>query len=79
MGQAEIVDISNLDPEEAENQMSMIEFDSKRLFTPNPQPILSLLGVKISKVLCGKDHVLALTDQREVYAWGSNDQGQLGI
>lgn len=32
----------------------------------------------ILKVVCGYAHVLALTDEGEVYAWGSNNYGQLG-
>lgn len=36
-------------------------------------------GVKIVKVSAGKAHSLALTDSGDVYAWGSNSDGQLGV
>jgi alpha-tubulin suppressor-like RCC1 family protein len=31
-----------------------------------------------SQIVCGYGHVLALTDEGEIYAWGSNNYGQLG-
>ena len=33
----------------------------------------------MSKVICGKEHVLVMTDSREAYTWGANDRGQLGM
>ena len=57
----------------------MLEFEKQLIFTPCPQPIITLLGQKINRIQCGKDHVLALTDSREVYVWGSNSKGQLGL
>lgn len=40
------------------------------------QPVVGLS--RIQSVSCGYDHMLALNDDGEVYAWGSNTQGQLG-
>jgi alpha-tubulin suppressor-like RCC1 family protein len=40
---------------------------------------VSLLGTKLTKIISGKDHVLAMNEERELYAWGSNEKGQLGI
>ena len=31
------------------------------------------------KIVCGAFHSLALTDDGRVYAWGTNDYGQLGL
>ncbi|KYN01660.1 PREDICTED: RCC1 and BTB domain-containing protein 1-like [Cyphomyrmex costatus] len=31
------------------------------------------------KIVCGFEHTLALTNGREIYAWGGNNNGQLGI
>jgi len=31
------------------------------------------------KVTCGYDHTLALTNKGEIYAWGNNDEGQIGV
>lgn len=58
---------------------NVIEFDNKYVFTPNAQPIVSLMGQKINKIFTGKEHVLALTEQKEVFCWGSNENSQLGI
>ena len=41
----------------------------------NPE---SILLKTIIKVACGYSHVLALSDEGEVYTWGSNNYGQLG-
>jgi len=30
-------------------------------------------------VVCGNDHALALTNKGEVYAWGDNSYGQVGV
>ena len=37
------------------------------------------MGTELSKIVCGKDHVLVLTQDHKLYSWGSNEQGQLGI
>ena len=65
--------------EELEKLRNLVEFDKKIIFTPKPQPVVTLLDVKTSKISCGKDHVLLLTTDRELYSWGANDVGQLGI
>jgi hypothetical protein len=38
-----------------------------------------LAGCRIIQVACGNHHSVALTDRSEVYAWGHNACGQLGI
>lgn len=42
-----------------------------------PKLLDSLSGVL--KVICGRDHCIAITSSHEVYSWGNNDKGQLGI
>lgn len=37
-----------------------------------------LQGVAIKKVAVGRYHTVALSEDGDVYTWGSNDQGQLG-
>lgn len=49
------------------------------IFTCTPQPIISLLGVKIKQFSLGRDHCLAVTSDGEVYAWGDNSKNQLGL
>lgn len=47
------------------------------LMTDNPVKINGLQD--IVKVSAGKDHALALSSDGKVYAWGGNENGQLGI
>jgi alpha-tubulin suppressor-like RCC1 family protein len=35
-------------------------------------------GTQVTSVQCGRDHSLALTAAGKIYAWGRNDNGQLG-
>uniref|UniRef100_A0A7S3CL99 Regulator of chromosome condensation n=1 Tax=Strombidium rassoulzadegani TaxID=1082188 RepID=A0A7S3CL99_9SPIT len=56
-----------------------MRFDNRFIFTPKPQPLIGLMGVKTNKLECGKEHVMLLTQDRQLYVWGSNEQGQLGI
>jgi len=37
------------------------------------------IDVLVSKVVCGRTHVLALTNKGKVYAWGNNSHGQVGV
>ena len=37
------------------------------------------MGQKATKIVAGTNHALFLSQDHEVYAWGSNDHGQLGI
>ncbi|KAK7604517.1 hypothetical protein V9T40_005703 [Parthenolecanium corni] len=45
----------------------------------SPVKINSLDDVRIKEVACGKAHVLAMTDEGELYVWGSNARFQLGL
>ena len=44
-----------------------------------PTLILSLSGIKIRTLACGDRHAFAVTESGQVYAWGSNQFGQLGF
>jgi regulator of chromosome condensation len=44
-----------------------------------PRRILSLERHVISKVATGGFHVIALTDENKLFAWGRNNKGQLGL
>jgi len=48
---------------------------------PEPVPIGLFLemDVTITQIACGQAFNLALSDKGDVYSWGSNDQGQLGV
>lgn len=39
----------------------------------------ALLGYEVSHVSCGASHVLAVTNEHEVFAWGRGDNGRLGL
>jgi alpha-tubulin suppressor-like RCC1 family protein len=43
--------------------------------TGTPQPVLA--GVKVISISSGGRHTCAITQSREAYCWGGNDQGQL--
>ncbi|XP_066448386.1 probable E3 ubiquitin-protein ligase HERC1 isoform X1 [Eleutherodactylus coqui] len=44
-----------------------------------PQLVPGLLGIFIEDIAVGAEHTLALSSAGEVYAWGSNSEGQLGL
>ncbi|XP_074856307.1 putative E3 ubiquitin-protein ligase HERC4 isoform X2 [Carettochelys insculpta] len=44
-----------------------------------PRNIKSLSDIQVMQVACGYDHSLALSKGSEVYSWGQNKYGQLGI
>lgn len=39
----------------------------------------ALLGFEVTQVSCGASHVLAVTNEHEVFAWGRGDNGRLGL
>lgn len=46
---------------------------------PTPRETGALVGVKIISVVGGYYHTLALDDKGQIYSWGKNANGQLGI
>ncbi|XP_070148836.1 RCC1 and BTB domain-containing protein 1-like [Polyergus mexicanus] len=40
---------------------------------------ITTISDKIVNVACGDEHTLALTDKGKIYAWGKNNNGQLGV
>ena len=44
-----------------------------------PQQVLAIAGHFISDISVGSEHTLALTCDGEVWAWGNNSDGQLGV
>lgn len=39
----------------------------------------ALLGYEMVQVACGASHVLALSTERELFAWGRGDGGKLAL
>ncbi|XP_070828128.1 probable E3 ubiquitin-protein ligase HERC4 [Chaetodon trifascialis] len=44
-----------------------------------PRPLEALCNIPVSQVACGSQHSLALTKDGQVYAWGQDSRGQLGL
>ncbi|XP_037308369.2 probable E3 ubiquitin-protein ligase HERC4 isoform X2 [Pungitius pungitius] len=45
----------------------------------NPKPLEALCNIPVSQVACGSQHSVALTKGGQVYTWGQNSRGQLGL
>lgn len=43
-----------------------------------PKKVAGLQGKKVISIATGSLHCVACTEDGEVYAWGDNDEGQLG-
>ena len=54
------------------------EGGSQHDFNIVPTLLNELSHLRVKKISAGANHVLALTDDGEVYAWGCGEQGQLG-
>jgi alpha-tubulin suppressor-like RCC1 family protein len=44
-----------------------------------PQRVEFFNGKQIINIVSGYDHVIAITEEEEVFSWGRNDYGQLGL
>lgn len=42
-----------------------------------PQQVPALSGINIQDIAVGAEHTLALSSTGDVYAWGSNSEGQV--
>ncbi|KAF6371812.1 HECT and RLD domain containing E3 ubiquitin protein ligase family member 6 [Rhinolophus ferrumequinum] len=60
----------------SEGQLGIEEF-KEIVFTP--KKIKTLAGIKIIQVSCGSYHSLALSEDAQVFSWGKNSHGQLGL
>ena len=48
----------------------------KCIFMLQAKIVESLLGYEVVQVSCGATHVLAVTNEHEVFAWGRGDNGK---
>lgn len=48
-------------------------------FFVQPKIVEALLGYELVQVSCGASHVLAVTNEREVFSWGRGDNGKLTV
>ncbi|XP_053459856.1 probable E3 ubiquitin-protein ligase HERC6 [Nycticebus coucang] len=60
----------------SEGQLGIGEF-KEISFTP--KKVTALTGIKIIQVSCGHYHSLALSEDSQVFSWGKNSHGQLGL
>ncbi|XP_075928828.1 serine/threonine-protein kinase Nek8-like isoform X5 [Petromyzon marinus] len=44
-----------------------------------PKIVEALLGYEITQMSCGMSHILAVSNEQEVFAWGRGDNGRLGL
>ncbi|XP_031429352.1 serine/threonine-protein kinase Nek8 isoform X1 [Clupea harengus] len=44
-----------------------------------PKIVEALLGYELVQVSCGASHILAVTNEGEVFSWGRGDNGRLGL
>lgn len=49
----------------------MAPFFERRFGKPT---LVKLDGEKVTKIVCGYRHTLAITDKGEIYGWGYNNQ-----
>lgn len=61
------------------NKNGQLGLASQLVDSPSFCQVPNLLPHKITKVSCGWNHTMALTEAGSVYVWGSNAFGQLGL
>ena len=52
---------------------------SDETYIPRPTCVSALLGLRVCIVAAGMWHTAALTESGDVYTWGGNESGQLGL
>ncbi|KAK7079242.1 putative E3 ubiquitin-protein ligase herc4, partial [Halocaridina rubra] len=62
-----------------ENGFGQLGLNTTESHTDLPKLVKSLARVQIVQVACGSNHTLALSSSGELYSWGLNSLGQLGL
>uniref|UniRef100_A0A8K9UEI5 RCC1-like domain-containing protein n=1 Tax=Oncorhynchus mykiss TaxID=8022 RepID=A0A8K9UEI5_ONCMY len=62
-----------------EGQLGIAPTTVSKVLRPRPVPIPSPLPITVIQVACGNSHSLALTTGGQVFSWGLNSHGQLGL
>lgn len=60
------------------NDVAQLGQSTQESDTCNPDHVVSN-SKSIRNVACGLDHTLSLSSSGQIYTWGSNEEGQLGI
>jgi E3 ubiquitin-protein ligase HERC4 len=61
------------------NSVGQLGLDTSLGIVQIPRIIKSLATSIVVQIACGQKHSLALTNNGELYSWGSNSNGQLGL
>lgn len=61
------------------NAVGQLGHDAENGRQPTPRMIKAIGAKHVVQIASGQYHCLALTNNGELYAWGSNSYGQLGI
>ncbi|KAL9905493.1 probable E3 ubiquitin-protein ligase HERC4 isoform X2 [Glossina fuscipes] len=61
------------------NDYGQLGLSNDKDFVSVPKIIRNLLAKNVIQISCGSNHSVALTNCGELYSWGSNIYGQLGI
>ncbi|KMQ87960.1 rcc1 and btb domain-containing protein 1 [Lasius niger] len=70
--------VTNLLPAQSDSKITSSNGELPK-YCAYPRKITAVSGKAIVKVACGFKHTLVLTDKGKIYAWGKNDNGQLGV
>jgi alpha-tubulin suppressor-like RCC1 family protein len=62
-----------------DNKYGQIGHDKDEIRKPVPVRLMGFNDEKIKSIACGSMHSMALTEKGDVYSWGFNKYGQLGI
>ncbi|XP_045600512.2 LOW QUALITY PROTEIN: probable E3 ubiquitin-protein ligase HERC4 [Procambarus clarkii] len=62
-----------------ENGFGQLGINSTESHTSTPKLVKSLARKQALQIACGSNHTLALTSDGELYSWGQNNLGQLGL
>ncbi|XP_011505541.1 PREDICTED: probable E3 ubiquitin-protein ligase HERC4 [Ceratosolen solmsi marchali] len=60
------------------NSVGQLGLDTSLAIVQMPRMVKSLATNIVVQIACGQKHSLALTNNGELYSWGSNSNGQLG-
>ncbi|KAK9517170.1 hypothetical protein VZT92_025058 [Zoarces viviparus] len=59
------------------NEGKVLCMDTTRTYIP--KPLEALCNISVSQIACGSQHSVALTKGGQVYTWGRDSRGQLGL
>ncbi|XP_046455571.1 probable E3 ubiquitin-protein ligase HERC4 isoform X2 [Daphnia pulex] len=61
------------------NSNGQLGLNVEESMMPTPKMVKSLATKQVVQIACGRSHSMALTNVGEIYCWGSNSHGQLGL